>query len=245
MPRSARKHSESGHYHVILRGVNRLEIFHDDEDRTRFLDTLLRFAREDGIGIVAYCLMDNHVHLLLNAGDNLSVFIKQIAASYVYYFNRKYDRVGHLFQERYRSEAVETDEYLLTAARYILQNPQKAGICSARDYPWSSWRDTASGTGPCITQTLCDVVGNRQALLEFLETPASKDGFEADNRPPVNDEDAHRLLCRISQTDHPTQIAEYPLKQRNDCIARAKAAGLSVRQIARLTGLDRNIVQRA
>ena len=140
---------------------------------------------------------------------------------------------------------METDEYLLTAARYILQNPQKAGICSARDYPWSSWRDTASGTGPCITQTLCDVVGNRQALLEFLETPASKDGFEADNRPPVNDEDAHRLLCRISQTDHPSQIAEYPLKQRNDCIARAKAAGLSVRQIARLTGLDRNIVQRA
>ena len=154
MPRSARKHSESGYYHVILRGVNRLEIFHDDEDRTRFLDTLLRFAREDSIGIVSYCLMDNHVHLLLNAGDNLSVFIKQIAASYVYYFNRKYDRVGHLFQERYRSEAVDTDEYLLTAARYILQNPQKAGICNARDYLWSSWRDTASGTGPCITQTL-------------------------------------------------------------------------------------------
>ena len=75
MPRGARKHSESGHYHVILRGVNRLEIYHDDEDRARFLDTLLRFAREDGIGIVAYCLMDNHVHLLLNAGDNLSVFI--------------------------------------------------------------------------------------------------------------------------------------------------------------------------
>ena len=245
MPRSARKHSESGHYHVILRGVNRLDIFHDDEDRARFLDTLLRFAREDGIGIVAYCLMDNHVHLLLNAGDNLSVLIKQIASSYVYYFNRKYDRVGHLFQERYKSEAVDTDEYLLTAARYILQNPQKAGICRARDYPWSSWRDTASGTGPCITQTLCDVIGNRQALLEFLEAPVRDDGFEAENRRSVKDGDAHKLLCRIGHVDHPAQIAEFPLKQRNDCIARAKAAGLSVRQIARLTGLDRNITQRA
>ena len=243
--RTARTQSESGIYHVIARGVGQQILFETDSDRLRYTNSLQKLAEESTGNLLAWCLMDNHVHLLLNAGDNLSVLIKQIASSYVYYFNRKYDRVGHLFQERYKSEVVDTDEYLLTVARYILQNLQKAGICNAMDYPWSSWRDTVSGTGPCITQTLCDVIGNRQALLEFLKAPGRDGGLEADNRPPVKDADAHELLCRIGHVDHPTQIAEYPMKQRNDCIARAKAAGLSVRQIARLTGLDRNIVQRA
>lgn len=244
MPRTSRKQSESGYYHIILRGVNRQEIFHDDADRSKFLDTLRRYA-DDGIDILAYCLMDNHAHLLLHAGEELSLFIKKIASSYVYYFNHKYDRVGHLFQDRYRSEAVETDEYLLMAARYILQNPQKAGICKASEYEWSSWNETVTGIGLCNTQPLCDTIGSHRALMDFLLMPANDRCLETNDRTLIRDDEANRILCRICGRDNAREIAEMTPDERKACLARAKREGVTIRQIARLTGLDRNLIQRA
>ncbi|MBP2629001.1 MAG: transposase [Firmicutes bacterium] len=91
--------------------------------------------------IYAYCLMDNHVHLLLcDTKDEISRTMKRICVSYVYYFNKKYKRIGHLFQDRYRSEVVEEDAYLLSVARYIHKNPLKAGMVKrVEDYKWSSY----------------------------------------------------------------------------------------------------------
>lgn len=139
MTRIARQKSTTGYYHIMLRGVNRQDIFFDDEDRQRFVDTLKRFQEELNIQITAYCLMSNHVHILLHADEELSIFIKKISSSYVFWFNRKYGRIGHLFQDRYKSEALDSDSYLMTAMRYILHNPQKAGICSVESYKWSSF----------------------------------------------------------------------------------------------------------
>lgn len=141
MARTARRLSSSGIYHVMIRGNEKKEIFLDNRDRLRFLDTLYRMKEAKNYEVYAYCLMSNHIHLLMREGtDSLQRSIKRINVSYVYYFNRKYDRVGHLFHDRYRSEPIEDNSYLLAVARYIHNNPVKANITmKAEDYEWSSY----------------------------------------------------------------------------------------------------------
>ena len=129
MPRTARIPSASGCYHVVLRGIGKQILFEEDEDYRRFLHTLERYLRDEKADIYAYCLMENHVHLLLHADSGLDRLMKRIGTSYAYYFNEKYSRSGHLFQDRFSSEPVEDEAYLLAVVRYIHNNPQKAGIC--------------------------------------------------------------------------------------------------------------------
>ena len=121
MARKPRKKSESQIYHIILRGNNRQDIFYNDTDRLFMLSRIEKYSEQTNIEIYAYCLMDNHIHLLVGkANPNLSKFVQKLATSYAMYFNRKYDRCGHLFQGRFKSEPVETDEYFQTVFRYIL-----------------------------------------------------------------------------------------------------------------------------
>ncbi|MFC4024421.1 transposase [Oceanobacillus longus] len=126
MPRKPRRKSRNGIYHVMLRGINRQTIFEDDNDRIRLLETIKRFKDISKFRIFCYCLMDNHIHLLLKETEEpVSKAIQRISASYVYWYNDKYERSGHLFQERFKSENVETITYFLTVLRYIHQNPVK------------------------------------------------------------------------------------------------------------------------
>jgi len=129
LARRARVRSNTGIYHVMIRGINRQAIFEDDEDRIRFIDTLREYKDISKYEIYGYCLMDNHIHLLIKEIDeSISLIIKRISSSYVHWYNTKYERLGHLFQERFRSEVVEDDGYFLTVLRYIHQNPVKAKI---------------------------------------------------------------------------------------------------------------------
>jgi len=129
MPRCARSLSETGVYHVMLRGNERKDIFMDDEDKARFLDVLYTKREHDSYYLYSYCLMDNHVHLVIKEGnDSISRIMRRITTSYAGYFNRKYKRAGHLFQDRYKSENVESDSYLLTVIRYLHQDTEKAGL---------------------------------------------------------------------------------------------------------------------
>ncbi|WP_051254978.1 transposase [Pontibacillus marinus] len=102
-------------------------VFHRDEDRLRFLDTLKRYKLENEIQVLAWCLMDNHVHLLLKEKDkSISALMKRLGISYASYYNWTYRTNGHLFQDRFKSEVVESDSYLATVVRYIHMNPVKA-----------------------------------------------------------------------------------------------------------------------
>ena len=152
MPRKARKKSESGIYHIILRGQNRQMIFKDDEDKEKFLQTLEECKRKSGFKLYGYCLMGNHIHLLLHElKDETGMIMRRIGAGYVYWYNWKYRRCGHLFQDRYKSEAVETDEYFMTVLRYIHRNPVKAGLVKRMsDYKWSSYNEYISSKGPVL-----------------------------------------------------------------------------------------------
>ncbi len=147
MPRMARKISKTGFYHIIIRGVNKTEIFVDDEDRKTFLHLLKYYSIGLNCKVYAYCLMDNHVHLLIEDKElKIGELMKNITCVYAGEFNKKYGRVGHLFQDRFKSQNIENQTYLLRLIRYIHRNPEKAGICKTENYRWSSYSEVIYGS---------------------------------------------------------------------------------------------------
>ena len=145
MPQPLRIQSDEVLYHLTTRGVDRRAIFLDDDDRRFFLRLLDRVVRLDGFVIHAYCLMTNHVHLLVETpGANVARGMQRLLAHYAREHNARAGRHGHLFARRYLDRLVETDEHLISTARYLVRNPVEARLCDhPGDWPWSSYRATA------------------------------------------------------------------------------------------------------
>ncbi len=128
MPRRTRI-SICGYHHIYNRGVAKNNIFLNDIDKEKFLDILAEISKEFKFNIHSFCLMDNHYHLLLeNTKENLSDGMRQLNAKYAKFFNSKYERVGHLWQDRFKSWYILDEKYLFTLFKYIESNPVKAGI---------------------------------------------------------------------------------------------------------------------
>ncbi|MBC7220207.1 transposase [Candidatus Bipolaricaulota bacterium] len=137
-------------YHLTSRGNAREAVFCDDADRRSFLDTLSDVVARHRWICHAYCLMDNHYHLVVETPEgSLSRGMQLLNGVYTQWFNRRHDRIGHLFQGRFKSILVEKDSYLLELARYVVLNPVRAGLVRVpRDWPWSSYRATAGYIEP-------------------------------------------------------------------------------------------------
>lgn len=131
-------------YHVTSRGDNKAEIYLDDSDRLQFLETMEAVCERFNWVLHSYCLMDNHYHLLIETPEsNLSEGMRQLNGVYTQRFNRKHERVGHVFQGRFKSVIVQKESYLLELARYIVLNPVRARMVrSAKNWPWSSYLTT-------------------------------------------------------------------------------------------------------
>ncbi|MGD9678354.1 MAG: transposase [Vulcanibacillus sp.] len=142
MARQARKESITNYYHVMLRGINREYIFNTEDQKRKILELIKREEKNNLIGIVAWCIMDNHVHLLLKAKiDDMSKAIKIISLKYAAYYNKSKKRIGPVFGDRYRSENIEDDKYMLGVIRYIHNNPIKSKIIINKEvYEWSSYK---------------------------------------------------------------------------------------------------------
>ena len=155
-------------YHVTSRGNARQKVFRDDEDRETFLATLAAVVERFGWHCHAYCLMDNHFHLLLETPEpNLSRGMRQLNGVYTQRFNRRHRKVGHLFQGRFNAVVVDKDAYLLELARYIVLNPVRARRVKAPErYPWSSYR-AMLGLAPAPAALMTDWV-----LEQFAATRA-------------------------------------------------------------------------
>lgn len=153
MARLPRKISETGIYHVVFRGVNHCHLFEETGDYEKFLERLHAVKEEMSLEVYAYCLMSNHVHLLLKEKTNgdITRTMRKLLTPYASWFNRKYQRSGALVANRYKSECVEDDAYLLTLLRYIHQNPISTGITKdILDYRWSSYTSYISRTSNLI-----------------------------------------------------------------------------------------------
>jgi putative transposase len=150
VPRKPRAEFESGLFHVYARGNNKRLIYCDDGDRGAYLRMLQGTVRHFRWRLLAYCLMNNHVHLLLETRQpNLGAGMGRLHGSYAQRFNYRHDSSGHLFQGRYGTKRIETDAQLWTTAVYIAMNPVEAGLCRRpEDWPWSSHALVSAGTAP-------------------------------------------------------------------------------------------------
>jgi putative transposase len=143
-------------YHITSRGDRREDIYEDDTDRASFLSILDKTSDICNWACHAYCLMDNHYHLLIETPNaNLSRGMRQLNGVYTQTFNRAHNRVGHVFQGRYKSILIDKHSYLLKLARYIVLNPVRANMVPlAGDWPWSSYLSTAGQIkGPACLHT--------------------------------------------------------------------------------------------
>ena len=144
MARPLRVHAPGEFYHVMSRGNAKQKIFRDTADYKRYLHVLERTTDRFHVGCAAYCLMRNHVHLLLQPrSEPLCRLMQQLNSSYAQWFNRRHKKVGHVLQGRYRAQLVDSTEYFLRAMRYIVRNPVESGyVAEPVDWPWSSCRAT-------------------------------------------------------------------------------------------------------
>jgi REP element-mobilizing transposase RayT len=249
MPRIARKKSCSNVYHVMVRGNNRQNIFEEDDDYLCFMKILNHCKEISGFRLHAFVLMSNHIHLLIEtAGESLDMVFRRIGTRYAVWYNRKYQRAGHLFQDRFRSENVETEQYYRTVLRYILQNPMKAGLekCPG-SYRWSSYLAYEKGKGAVTdTQYALDLFGGREILMEFLaqgNDDSVLDEEEFDCR--LREDKARATMFRITQCTSASDFQRLDKALRKEYAAKMYQSGLSLGQISRMTGMAKTTVFKA
>lgn len=246
MPRMAREKSSTGVYHIMIRGINQQNIFEDDEDRQRFIERLAIVKKDLDFKIYAYCFMNNHVHLLLQVnGNDMSKIMKKLQTSYVYFYNWKYERCGHLFQDRYKSECVEDDNYFYIVTRYIHQNPVKARISTIDEYKWSSYNDYITSNGITDIGFFMDMLGEDiQKYIEFMAQETDDICLDIVGKYKLTDEKARNIIMKIGKLKNINDIQKMAKSTRDEILRKSKEIeGISVLQIARVTGISRGIVK--
>ena len=142
MPRFPRNYLQTTYFHIITQGINKSYIFKNDIDKKYYIKTMYELKKEYNIKIIAYCIMDNHMHMLLEVSQiqDLSRYMHKLNTKYGKYYNREYKRVGYVFRDRYKSEGIYSEEQLYNCINYIYNNPVKAKICNSPDkYKYSNY----------------------------------------------------------------------------------------------------------
>lgn len=248
MPKTARKKVESGIYHIVLRGINKQTIFFDDEDREVFLNRIKIIKEKRRFEIYGFCLMSNHVHMLIKEIESPigSIFMMMLS-SYVLWYNVKYKRIGNLFQDRYRSEGIEDDAHLLCALRYIHQNPIVAGVVENIDgYDWSSHSAYTQGGQSFIdTEFILRMLGGLDEYEKFVSQEETRQFIENNNRITITDDELIDRIRKVMEIKQIYDLQRCERKQMEDVIAtiRQTVKGASIRQISRVTGVSVNIIR--
>ena len=267
MGRTARKRSRTGIYHIMLRGNNKQEIFERDSDSRVFLKILARAKQEMPFQLHACCFMGNHIHLLLMeepAGFSVSAIMRTVVSQYVMWYNHEYERVGNLFQDRFKSETVEDIDYYKTVFRYIHQNPLKGNLeKKLGEYRWSSYgvyrsrlaEETAndlhrtfqylndwSAEGEMIIDPEFPIMafGSLQFLLDFCGQKSEENCMDIDRIGGIekNDDRARRIIAEISGCKTPTDFQKLPKSEKKDYVRQFLVRGLKKAQIRRLCGVS-------
>ena len=263
MPRQPRKKSRSNVYHCMLRGINKQDIFFDKKDYLEFQDIIKRTKKIFSYKLYSYVLMPNHIHLeIKDERQKLSQIIHSMATSYANYFNKKYKRVGHLFENRFQSRNVENSYYMLNLVRYIHQNPIKAGICDMDKYNWSSYSEFFKRENLNDENSIVDIEeilsmfsyeNNSNVKKEFLEFNRKSLKFqnsiellEYEMRNKLTDEEVIYFIKHEIGIDNIQEIQKYNINYRDKIIQKIREIkGITQPQISRILGINIKIVQRA
>ena len=247
MSRQARKRAESGIYHVMFRGIDRQLIFEEEQDYLFLLEIIGECKEICNFELYAYCLMGNHVHLLLKTlDDSLETIMKRIAGRYVYWYNIKYKRIGHLFQDRFKSEPVEDDSYFMTVLRYIHQNPVKAKLCKkVSEYPFSSYSAYIAEDSLVDTDFVLSIL-NREEFISFQNVQNTDTCMDVtpNTRQAATDDQAREIIQRISHCQTVTQFQSLDEKKKAQYVKKIHEKGVSVRQLSRLTGTTKGMIEK-
>lgn len=250
LPRHARKKSSTQTYHVVIKGADRQLLFEELKDYLKYLDILEYYKEELHFKIYAYCLMSNHVHLLIHhpATTSLESIFRHINTAYASWFNSKYDRTGFVQDGRYFSEPIETSAYLLTVVRYIHYNPTKAGLeeSPGANYPWSSYNDyKKKSTGLTDTNFVLKLLGTHEQFTAMHNIVPDDDCFDIHKyRKRIPDDVAKDIIKQSCACDSLTDFKKLSLIERNKYILLLHEKGISVRQLNRLTGTPRGVIER-
>jgi len=233
----------AGFHHVVNRGVEKRNIFIDQDDYKYFLELICAGCLEYKVDVHSYCLMSNHYHILIETReDNLSKFMRALNAKYASYFNRKYKRVGHLWQGRFKSWYVSSVAYLYTLIKYIEFNPLEAKMVKElKDYKFSSYNSFLDNDKPiaCLENSLIfNNYKTAQERKEFFESDYDKDDLKMIaktsnsvvstlNKKELSIKTLHKLLENFETKT-----------ERNEKIKDASALGYSQSKIAKVLGLS-------
>lgn len=253
MPRKPRIKSSTQIYHVVIKGINSQLLFEENYDYQRYLDILNLYKSKFSLKIFAYTLMSNHVHILLYIpNNNIDNVFRSINTSYAIWFNMKYKRTGPLQQDRYYSEPVLNNKQFLLTLRYIHLNPYNANIEKAvgQSYIWSSFNDYVNNISTLVdTSFLMNLINNQKNLM-ILHQPNSKyDAIEYldihNVRKRLPDDVAQQLIVKHCNCYTATEFQALEISKRNAYISLLHKKGISIRQLNRLTGIPKGIIERS
>ena len=242
MPRRLRIES-LGYHHVYNRGVAKGNVFVDEKDKAKFIELMASIAREHKFNIHAFCLMDNHYHILVqNTRENLSSGMRQLGAQYASYFNKRHSRVGHLWQDRFKSWYVLDDKYLFTLFKYIENNPVKAGVSQKiGEYMYCATYSILKDAVPPFLQNafvLRDY--NTEELLDLLSvslSEAERSHIDIFHQTKYKQEEGQTVPLHKKKLDN-YFLHVMNKQQRNEAIKKAYEDGYSKSDVAREVSLS-------
>lgn len=243
MPRQGRKISASDVYHVIIRGNDRQNLFYEDTDREIFKKRLKETKEKFKFKIYAYCLMHNHVHLIIKINYNdLSKMMNSLESRYSQYLNRKLERSGHLFENRFYSKAVGDAHYFIRVCKYVHRNPEKADIEKTEKYKWSSYQEYFKSKKEIV---------EKEALMHYFENNLEKlKEYTLDNdddteilkysdfeiKSKLNDNEVNDILCKRYKLKNSIEISSFDENKKAQIIGELKdLEGTGISQISRVT----------
>lgn len=145
MPRYPRSYIQTPFFHIMTQGLNKMYIFDEESDIEYYIKTIYALLKEYDIKLISYCIMNNHAHILIEVQSikELGKYMHRLNTRYAIYYNKKYNRVGYVFRNRYQAEGIYTEKQLYNCMNYIYNNPVKAGICKKpEDYKYSNYKKT-------------------------------------------------------------------------------------------------------
>lgn len=247
MGRVPREKSPTGVYHIMLRGIDGRNIFMTDNDKSRFMEILLKGKLVSGFQLLGYCLMDNHVHILIKEGEDIGTCMKRMTVSYAIWHNKIHGRTGHLFQNRYRSEVVDNEIYLKTVLRYIHRNPVKANIVMVpSEYKWSSYNDYIqmyNGENISVDGELIKSLFPEKSQFKLFMQVENEDAcMDYEDKLNYSDSQIKKIILKDYEINLDV-IKKLPIEERAKILRKIyQEVGVSIRQLSRIVGISKSVV---
>ena len=230
----------------MLRGIDKRDLFLKDSDYEKFLAYIKKAKEKSEFAIYAYCLMTNHIHILLKSEtEEIGNIIRRITVGYAQYHNIQNGRTGHLFQNRFKSEVVDSDEYFLTVLRYIHQNPTKAGIVkNMKNYKWSSYNEYINNKKTAIIETgfALSYFKDFKEFTKYMEEKNVDTCLEDEQKKRWIDEELREFISSFLDK---SRLSELDIKSRDEILKNIKEnTGASNRQLSRVINIGRGILDK-